>query len=280
MPIVESELALLRHPRLAALATSAWPAWLWSADGSRMLVGQCGRRGDLRRRQHDGMRAAPLRRERQHCRADHPPGRDAAGGAPERLERLRGFGAGLGGALTCACSRIALGDRGSAMLVAATEPAGPALTLTERVRRLFADVRGAARGFRAGRHADLCQRGGADPARRRTTLSALGNRDARRHGAGDRKRARRQPAWATPVGRRQRHASRRRGGPRHRACFARSPQPKRPSACERHGTARSARDRACAASAPKPPSNKPRRLSPPAEATPAPKRLRRSPAAR
>ena len=37
MSIVEKELALLGHPRLAALATSAWPAWLWSIDGSQML---------------------------------------------------------------------------------------------------------------------------------------------------------------------------------------------------------------------------------------------------
>ena len=37
MTFVESELALLRDPRLAATATSPWPAWLWSADGSRVL---------------------------------------------------------------------------------------------------------------------------------------------------------------------------------------------------------------------------------------------------
>ncbi len=37
MLIVESELALLRHPRLAELATSARPAWLWRADGSCIL---------------------------------------------------------------------------------------------------------------------------------------------------------------------------------------------------------------------------------------------------
>src|SRR6202044_3052167 len=37
MTFVESELALLRDPRLAALATSAWPAWLWSADASQIV---------------------------------------------------------------------------------------------------------------------------------------------------------------------------------------------------------------------------------------------------
>ena len=60
-------------------------------------------------------------------------------GGQERLERLRGFGSGFNRALTCACSRIVVGEGASAVLVAAAEPAGPALTLAERVRRLFAD---------------------------------------------------------------------------------------------------------------------------------------------
>jgi PAS domain S-box-containing protein len=60
-------------------------------------------------------------------------------GGQERLERLRGFGSGFNRALTCACSRIVVGEGTSAVLVAAAEPAGPALSLAERVRRLFAD---------------------------------------------------------------------------------------------------------------------------------------------
>src|SRR5262249_61509863 len=32
-----SEGTLLRDPRLAPLATREWPAWLWRADGSRIL---------------------------------------------------------------------------------------------------------------------------------------------------------------------------------------------------------------------------------------------------
>ncbi|MFZ0421349.1 MAG: ATP-binding protein [Xanthobacteraceae bacterium] len=60
-------------------------------------------------------------------------------GGQERLERLRGFGSGFNRALTCACSRIVIGEGTSAVLVAAAEPAGPALALADRVRRLFAD---------------------------------------------------------------------------------------------------------------------------------------------
>ena len=75
------ELALLRHPRLAALATSAWPAWLWSADGSQILwanavgaalfgaatVSACTDAGSSRRRRR---------------RSDHPSCGDPAGGRP------------------------------------------------------------------------------------------------------------------------------------------------------------------------------------------------------
>src|SRR6202030_3630655 len=56
-----------------------------------------------------------------------------------RLERLRGFGLSLGRALTCACSRMTPADGTAAVLITAVEPAGPALPLAERVRRLFAD---------------------------------------------------------------------------------------------------------------------------------------------
>jgi PAS domain S-box-containing protein len=139
MSTVEKELALLGHPRLAPLATSAWPAWLWSTDGAQILwanpvgaatfgsatVQLCAQQrfdaGDARSAQI--VRLAPTL--------------PAAG--QERLERLRGFGAAFGRALTCACSRIVLADGDAGVLIAAAEPAGPELGLGERVRRLFGD---------------------------------------------------------------------------------------------------------------------------------------------
>jgi signal transduction histidine kinase len=141
MASVESELGLLRDPRLAVLATSAWPVWLWSVDASRMLwanaigaalfgasdVGECvQKRVDVNKQV-----AAQIIR----LSGTLPPGGAA------RLERLRGFGAGFGRALTCACSRVVLADSTSAVLVAATEPAGPTLSLAERVRRVLFDDR-------------------------------------------------------------------------------------------------------------------------------------------
>jgi signal transduction histidine kinase len=139
MPIVESELALLRHPRLAALATSAWPAWLWSIDASRMLWANAV--GAAMFGAANTAECGKLRFGATDASAVQI-GRLAAtlpSGTQERLERLRGFGAGFGRALTCVCSRIVLPDGAAAVLVAAAEPTGPPLTLGERVRRLFAD---------------------------------------------------------------------------------------------------------------------------------------------
>ena len=91
MPIVESELALLRHPRLAALATSAWPAWLWSADGSRMLWANA-----VGAAIFGAQTRAPLRNAastpRRLRRPDRSPCRDAAvggAGAARTAARLR-----------------------------------------------------------------------------------------------------------------------------------------------------------------------------------------------
>jgi signal transduction histidine kinase len=139
MTFVESELALLRDPRLAAPATSPWPAWLWSADASRIvwanaagaaLFGAADTRECVQRRfDVNNPAAAQIVRLAATLPSAGPP----------RLERLRGFGLGFGRALTCACSRLVLADGKAAVLIAATEPAGPALSLAERVRRLFGD---------------------------------------------------------------------------------------------------------------------------------------------
>ena len=147
MSIVEKTLALSGHPRLAPLATSAWPAWLWSIDGSQMLwanavgaamfggetVAACTQRrfdvGDIPARQIVGL-AATLPATGQ-----------------ERLERLRGFGASFGRPLTCACSRTVLADGKVGILISAVEPAGRELSLSERIRRLFGDCEEPIAGF-------------------------------------------------------------------------------------------------------------------------------------
>ncbi len=172
---MEPELALLRHPRLAELATSAWPAWLWRVDGSRILwtnaVGAAifgaASTAACTRVQFDAGNSSAEEIVRL---AATPPT-----GEPERLENLHGFGADASGALTCACSRLVLDDGESAMLVVATRPAGPTLTLSERLERLIGDVEAPLAAFApdgALLHANaaaLERLAGA------TTLSALGN---------------------------------------------------------------------------------------------------------
>ena len=138
MPIVDFELAPLRDPRLVVLATNAWPAWLWSADGARILwanaVGAAifgaTNVGDFSQRpfKPSDMAAAQVIRL----------GATLPSRAQERLERLRGFGASFGRPLTCLCSRIVLDDGKAGVLIVATQAAGPALSLSERVRRLLA----------------------------------------------------------------------------------------------------------------------------------------------
>ena len=141
MPIVESEFALSRDPRLAAQladhATSAVPAWLWSADGSRILwanavgaaiFGAATTSECTTRRFDPGHQAvAEIARLAATLPSSGPP----------RLERLRGFGASFGRTLTCVCTRFALFDGAAAVLVVSTEQAGPPLTLRERVSRLI-----------------------------------------------------------------------------------------------------------------------------------------------
>jgi signal transduction histidine kinase len=143
MSLFESTLAALpRDPRLenqlADQATSAAPAWLWSADGPRILwanaVGAAifgaANAGECAARPVDPTR--PAATEIARLAATLPPA------GHMRLERLRGFGGSFGRPLTCICSRIALADGAPAILLVATEPAGPSLSLRERVSRLFA----------------------------------------------------------------------------------------------------------------------------------------------
>jgi signal transduction histidine kinase len=140
MPIVESTFALPRDPRLEAQvadhATSAVPAWLWSANGSQILwanaVGAAifgADPGACTARRFDPKHPAAV--EIVRLAATLPQSGQA------RLERLRGFGGSLGRAITCLCSRVTLDDV-EAILLVSTEPAGPPLTLRERVSRLLA----------------------------------------------------------------------------------------------------------------------------------------------
>src|SRR6516162_3021526 len=86
-----SEGTLLRDPRLAPLATREWPAWLWSADGSRILWANATGAAIFGA---DTSRACSERRFHVSDLAAAQVIRLAAtlpAGEQERLERLRGF---------------------------------------------------------------------------------------------------------------------------------------------------------------------------------------------
>jgi PAS domain S-box-containing protein len=132
------ELSNLQDARLALLAISQLPAWLWSVDATRIVWAN-----PIGAAVFGASTSAAISSE--EFDAAHPAAAQIARlattlarGAPPRLERLRGFGAELGRALTCACSHITLRDGTPVLLVVAVERAGPELTLSERAHRLLA----------------------------------------------------------------------------------------------------------------------------------------------
>lgn len=137
--MTESDLQFncLRDPRLAAHALNPAPVWLWSADADRILwanptgaaIFDAASPAAIAARQFDLRHSAAAQIARLAGTLPH-------GGAP-RLERLRGFGAEIGGTLICLCSRVTLADNRTAILVVSTERAGKELALPERARRLL-----------------------------------------------------------------------------------------------------------------------------------------------
>src|SRR5882672_11721037 len=132
-----SLLSFLSDPRLAPHAMGDIPAWLWSADATRILWGNptaaaifnAPSSTALTGHTIDPKGSAALQIARLAGTLPH--------GAAPRLERLRGFGGRMGGALLCNCARIMLADRTPAILVVATEAIGPKLPLGEQAKRLL-----------------------------------------------------------------------------------------------------------------------------------------------
>jgi len=159
---------------LAPHATSAKPVWVWTTDATRILFANAAGAAifgapnpiSLATRRFDRGQPAAAQIARL---AETLPSEGTA-----RLERLRGFGAGVGRALTCTCSRIALLGHASAILVSAAEPAGPALSLPERVRRLFVAIDAPVAVFSAEGSLLHASRGAAGWLRGATILADFG----------------------------------------------------------------------------------------------------------
>lgn len=139
MTEAEDQIAWLSDARLAVHALGAAPVWLWRHDATRIVWANPVAAAIFEA-------ASPAAVTRIAFDAAHPAAsqiRRLAGALPRgdmpRLERLRGFGASLGGTLVCLCSRFPLEGGDAGVLVVATERAGLTLGLPERARRLLVD---------------------------------------------------------------------------------------------------------------------------------------------
>ncbi|HWX90504.1 MAG TPA: hypothetical protein VNY75_09380, partial [Rhizomicrobium sp.] len=117
----ELQLRSISDPRLARHATSALPVWLFVPDGSRLLwANPAGARAfGAANSASLAIRAfgpADACRRQIAQLARRLPENGAA-----RLERLRGFGASLGGRVTCSCAWLAFPDGSHGVLVAPVE---------------------------------------------------------------------------------------------------------------------------------------------------------------
>jgi signal transduction histidine kinase len=140
MNSAEFQLRGVSDPRLAAHAASVHPAWLWSADGARILwanpvgVSLFGAADCTELANAVFGPADPHRRQVMHlARMLRSPG-------ASRMERLRGFGASLGALVTCACARLDFADASDGILVAAEGTTRRTMPLVERLRRLVENV--------------------------------------------------------------------------------------------------------------------------------------------
>jgi PAS domain S-box-containing protein len=136
----EFQLRGVSDPRLAVHATSANPAWLWSIDGTRILWANPVGAG-LFNAAHGAALAgkvfgpADLHRRQVARLAAMLPSNGAI-----RLERLRGFGAALGGLVTCGCARLDFADGGHGILIVSAEAVGRTTPLVERLQRLVEGI--------------------------------------------------------------------------------------------------------------------------------------------
>ncbi|MBR0698065.1 PAS domain-containing protein [Bradyrhizobium lablabi] len=136
----EFQLQALGDPRLADHATSALPAWLWSADGARILWAN-----PVGAQVFGGVNGADLASRMfgpadPHRRQVARLVRSLAASGAVRLERLRGFDAAPGMLATCACARFDLPDGSHGVLLATVGATGRTMPFVERLQRLVQGI--------------------------------------------------------------------------------------------------------------------------------------------
>src|SRR5215510_13906691 len=117
----------LRDSSLAPLALGPLPAWAWTLDGTQILWANPGGAAILGASAPSALTSVLGRFEASDMTAQVAQLSLPADGS-HRIERLQGFGTGTEKELGCRCARIKLADGTDAILIAATEPAGPELS--------------------------------------------------------------------------------------------------------------------------------------------------------
>jgi len=181
MSATDFQLHFVSDPRLAAHATSALPAWLWSSDGVQVLWAN-----PVGARLFGASNAAALAKTTfspadAHRRQIAQLATRLPSNGAVRLERLRGFGASLGQLMTCACARLDFADGRHGILIAVTEGAGRTMPLIERLKLLVEGLEVPAAAFaRDGSFAGASD--AAQPLLERQSLFEAGLDDARKIG--------------------------------------------------------------------------------------------------
>ena len=109
MKSTDFQLRGVDDPRLAVHATSPLPTWLWSIDGTRVLWANPVGATLFGAANSAGLATKVFGPADAHRRQVARLARGLPAGGAVRLERMRGFGACLGGLMTCACMLLEIG---------------------------------------------------------------------------------------------------------------------------------------------------------------------------
>ena len=143
-------LQVIQNERLSALCLSAAPAWLWSDTGERLLWANAAGCAFFHAPDEDALLARTFGPADPYRRLVKQLAAILSLSGALRLERLRGFGAPLGGLMTCGCARMSF-DGNAGILITAEWPGGKASPFADRLTALLEGIEQPAAAFVDGR---------------------------------------------------------------------------------------------------------------------------------